>query len=81
VSGQRADIPSDIIIQCTPADLREIIRCLSGAEPIMVRPSGEFPAYVVDADRLDRVRNLASKMLDDFVRINETLGVAGEVES
>lgn len=79
MSVQRADIPNDIIIQCTPAGLREIIQCLSGAEPIMVRPSGEFPAYVVDADRLDRARNLASKMLDDFERINRSLSVTGEV--
>lgn len=68
---RREEIPNDVIISTTPAGLREIVKCLSEAAPILVDQSGDFPAYTVDADRLDRARELAKQMLGDFERINK----------
>lgn len=70
----RKEIPANIIISCAPANLRELLECLSKAEPIMMTPSGDFPAYIVDADKVDRARDLAKQMLEDFNRINNSEG-------
>lgn len=68
---KRSEIPADIVVSCAPEHLRKAVRCLEGAEPIMMEPSGEFPAYIVHADKLDELRELLNHMLADFERVNQ----------
>ncbi len=66
----RKHIPKDIIVGSAHHDLKQILDKLHQAEPIMVQPSGEWPAYVIDADVLDAAKEVVERMLGDFKRFN-----------